>query len=48
MSENGTDCFFNNVDHMATCLNASLPELEAVLTSMHKTNSSIFNDENCR
>lgn len=48
MSENGTDCFMQNVDHIATCLNSSLPELEAAVTSMQKTNSSIFNDKNCK
>ncbi|KAI9552020.1 hypothetical protein GHT06_022357 [Daphnia sinensis] len=48
MSENGTDCFLSNVDNIATCLNGSLPEMEAAITNMQTTNTSIFNDENCR
>lgn len=48
MSENGTDCFMSKVDHIATCLNGSLNELEDIFRSMQNSNNSVFNDKSCR
>ena len=47
MSENGTDCFFSNIDNIATCLNGSLPDLEDAIKSIQTTNTSMFDDTNC-
>ena len=47
MSENGTDCFFSNIDNISTCLNGSLPDLEDAIKSIQTTNTSMFDDTNC-
>jgi len=48
LAESGTECIMSNADQLNHCLNDSLPIINSVLENIQKSNTTIYNHQNCR
>jgi len=47
LAENGTNCVLSNSERIASCLNDTMPQIEALLEDMMVLNQSLFDSTNC-